>query len=140
VIRFVVDASIAVKWLLPEDHTEAAQRALSRTHELLAPDLIWSEVCSALWKQWRRGRLPSDAARVLIQDFRRYPLRIAPSEALLSEAWDIAEEFGRSIYDSLYLALAVRRGCPLVTADRAFYRAIKNKPLAAPVLWVEDMP
>ena len=138
--RFVVDASVAVKWLLPEVHTEAAQRTLSKENELLAPDLIWAEVGSALWKKYRRGQIGSDTARILLRDLRRAPLQISESKALVTAAWDIAVRFDRSIYDSLYLALAVSADCPLVTADLKLYNRLKGGPLAKRLLWVEQTP
>jgi len=106
VIRLVVDASVAVKWLVPESHADAARRILSPNHELLAPDLIWAEVGNVIWKKWRCGEVPGQAAGDLLQDFRRYPVQTFASRALMSAAWDLAERYGRSFYDSLYLALA----------------------------------
>jgi predicted nucleic acid-binding protein len=140
VSRFVVDASIAVKWLLPEAHTDAARRTLSGDHELLAPDLIWAEVGSAIWKRWRSGQIGSDTARVLLSAFRRAPLQISESKVLMDSAWDIAERYDRSFYDSLYLALAVIAECPLVTADLKLYNRLKASPFADSLVWVEDTP
>jgi predicted nucleic acid-binding protein len=140
VSRFVVDASIAVKWLLPEAHTDAARRTLSGDHELLAPDLIWAEVGSAIWKRWRSGQIGSDTARILLSAFRRAPLQISESKVLMDSAWDIAERYDRSFYDSLYLALAVIAECPLVTADLKLYNRLKASPFADRLVWVENTP
>lgn len=138
--RFVVDASVAVKWLVPEVHTEAARRALSGEHELLAPDLIWAEVGSALWKRWRSGQIGSDTANILLSTFRRAPLQISESKVLMGSAWEIAEQYDRSFYDSLYLALAASAGCPLVTADLKLYNRLKAGPFSERLVWVENTP
>ncbi len=138
--NLVVDASVAVKWLVPERHAEAALRALSRDYSLLAPDLIWAEVGNTLWKKWRRGEIREEEASRLLKDFRRFPLRIYASHGLLNLAWDVAARFGRSLYDSLYLALADHMGCQLVTADRRLHRTLERRPLGAGLLWVEDLP
>jgi predicted nucleic acid-binding protein len=90
--RYVVDASVAVKWFIPESHAEAAARLLSTPHELLAPDLIWAEVGNVLWKKWRRNEISRDDARDLLKDFRRFPLVVSPSHSLLDTAWQIATE------------------------------------------------
>jgi predicted nucleic acid-binding protein len=140
VTRVVVDASVAVRWFLPEIHAQAAAGALRENHELLAPDLIWAEVGNAFWKKWRRGELSREVARDLLRDFRRVPLEITPSQALLGAAWHIATECGRSIYDSLYIALADIRTCQLITADRKLVNAFKHSPYAARLRWVEDCP
>jgi predicted nucleic acid-binding protein len=140
VIRLVVDASVAVKWFLPEVHSKAALRTLNENIELVAPDLIWGEVGNDVWKRWRLGEIGSDSARTLLSDFRRAPLRISESKMLMEAAWDIAEGFDRSIYDSLYLALAAITDCSLVTADRKLYNAFKGKPSQARLVWVEDIP
>ena len=55
VARFVVDASVAIKWFVPEIHAEAARRLLREGITLLAPDLIWAEVANALWRMRRRS-------------------------------------------------------------------------------------
>ncbi len=136
----VVDASVAVKWLVPERHADAAIRVLSPDYSLLAPDLIWAEVGNTLWKKWRRGEIREEEASRLLSDFRRFPLRIYASHALLDLAWNVATRYGRSFYDSLYLALADHTGCQLVTADRTFYRHLERSGLRRRLVWIEDLP
>lgn len=135
----VIDASVAVKWFLPEVHAEAARRVLRPQQELLAPDLIWAEVGNVLWKKSSRTEITSEAARDILRDFHRFPLRTYTVKSLLQPAWDLAERFHISVYDSLYLALAVSRGCTLVTADRQFYDSLRNTPLASSMAWVEHI-
>lgn len=135
----VVDASVAVKWLLPEVHSPAARRILTADEDLLAPDLLWAEVGNVLWKRCRSGELTREQAQELLQDFRRLPVTTVSARSLVAEAWEIAVQFDRSVYDSLYLALAVIRECRLVTADRAFYSSLRRTPLAASLCWVEDI-
>jgi predicted nucleic acid-binding protein len=138
VSRFVVDASVAVKWLVPESHVDAARRVLRPNHELLAPDLIWAEVGNILWKKFRRGELAGETARDLLRDFQRAPLQIAASQTLMPAAWSIAERYDRSFYDSLYLALAVGAECRLVTADLKLYNRFRTGPFAESLVWVEN--
>jgi len=140
VIRLVVDASVAVKWLLPESHAEAASRILNSKHELLAPDLILAEVGNVIWKKWRRREVSGDVAGDLLRDFYRYPVQTFASRALMIAAWGLAEQYDRSFYDSLYLALAIHAGCPLVTADLKLYNRFKGGPLSESLVWVEDTP
>lgn len=139
-MRLVVDASIAVKWFIPEVHAEAARRALRDENELLAPDLIWAEVGNVFWKKCRRGELAGDVARNCLRDFRAAPIMVSASEALVDAAWEVAGRFGRSFYDSLYVALAVHKACPLLTADRKLHARFAGSPLARNLLWIEDLP
>ncbi len=136
----VVDASVAVKWFLREVHAEAAVRILDPNHELIAPDLIWAEFGNVLWKRRRRGEITLATARAILLDFKRYPIATMPVAPLVEAALEIADGLRQSVYDSLYLALAERRECRLVTADRRFRDAVMDSALAARMLWVAEAP
>jgi predicted nucleic acid-binding protein len=138
VTRFIVDASVAVKWFLPEIHSAEALRLLRSEHTLLAPDLLWAEVGNILWKRWRRGELSSEAAAAILHDLKRLPLQIHPCEENAEVAWEIATSRDRSFYDSLYMALGRHQGCPLVTADSKLFNAVGGA--ASGLVWVEDIP
>ena len=135
----VVDASIVVKWLLPELHSAPARRVLAEGNDLLAPDLLWAELGNVLRKKSRAGELTAEEAGDLLQDLKRFPISTIPSFGLIGPALDIATRFGRSVYDCLYLALAVSRRCQVVTSDRRLYASLKRGPLAPCLLWVEDV-
>ena len=137
--HLVVDASIVAKWLLPELHSDAARRVLTEGNELLAPDLLWAELGNALWKRCRAGEIEAEEARDLLRDFKRFPVRTMSSIRLISPALDLATRFNRTVYDSLYLALAISQRCQLVTADRRLYDGLKRVSLAPALLWVEDV-
>lgn len=137
--RIVVDASVVVKWLLPEIHSEAAKRLIGNELQLWAPDLVWAEVGNVLWKRWRRGELAAESVAALLRDFRRVPLSIYPSDPLFEAAWEVAHALDRSYYDSLYLALATALGCPLVTADLKLWNALRDGLARDSLLWVEDI-
>lgn len=139
-ICFVLDASVALKWFVPEIHADAARRLLREGVTLLAPDLIWAEVANALWRKWREKESAAEAVEGILNDFRRYPLRICSGESLYDVAWPVAQGSGRTIYDSLYLALAMSNGCLMVTADLRFFNAIKDRPWGRHCVWVEDVP
>ena len=135
----MVDASVAVKWFIPEAHSGDSLLLLEKDWSLLAPDLILSEFGNTVWKKLRRGEIKAIEARGILADFLKIPIFVYPSASLMEEAWSIAEKSLRSFYDSLYLALARIQGCPLVTADRKLYDALKNGPLRKNILWVENV-
>ena len=136
----VVDASIAVKWFFPEPHAHEARQVLEGRRTLLAPDLIWAEVANVLWKRLHRAEIASEVAEHILHDFKRFPLQTYAARVLLEPAWTLAARCRISVYDGLYLALALSRKCELVTADRALVDAVRrDKPLAPSVVWVEDI-
>ena len=138
--RYVVDASVVLKWYVPEIHAAEACLYADPSHELLAPDLVVPEVGNALWKKMRRGEISRGQVETAARFLKVSSLIIAPSGSILEEAMDIASKYDRAVYDSLYLALAVARDCPLVTADRKLFNAMQPTPFARRVRWVETAP
>ena len=137
---FIVDGSVAVKWLVPEQHAVAALRLLHEDAGLEAPDIILAEVGNVLWKKWRKGELEAEAVPEMMLDFRKIPLQLFDSDYLFIDAWDIAKKYSRSFYDSLYVALAVKNNRRMVTADLKLYNALKPISLKKHILWIEDSP
>lgn len=135
---FVVDASVAVKWFLPEAHSENASRVLTSGRTLLAPDLIYPEVGSVLWKRTRAGDITAEEAGAVLRALAGLGLTIYPAWPLVLSACELAARTGRSVYDSLYLALAVQESAVMVTADERLVNALRDGPLASFVLWIGD--
>ena len=136
----VVDASITIKWFVPEVHSAEATRFLTGPYELSAPDFLLSEAANVLWRKVRRGELDETDAMEVLTDVAESPTDFQPSAPLVERALRIAIATDRTVYDSLYLALALQLGCQLVTADRRLYNAPQGGPLASTLIWVEDVP
>jgi len=137
--RYVVDASAAVKWYVPEDDSDAAETLLDGSHELHAPDLILPEFGNIIWKKIRRNEITSNKGRQIIEAFLKTPVQKHSGEQLLEPAFEIADRTAQTVYDCTYLALAVALNCEMVTADERFYKAIGQTPLAKHLLWVADL-
>lgn len=132
----VVDASIAVKWVVEESGTAAAL-ALRRKGRLAAPDLLTAECANILWKKARRGELPPDHALFAARLLARADIELHPMRTLLEEATRIAVALDHTAYDCVYLALALGRGWRFVTADERFLRKLRQHAstgLAEPAL------
>jgi len=139
VSEIVVDASIAVKWVLPEEHDATARRLLSK-RKLLAPNLLWAEVGNTLWKRYRRKESSLQEVRRMLADMRRLPVATFTHWPLLPSAFDLAVSLDQTVYDCLYLALAEDRASVMITADRRFHGAVVRSPWADRVVWIEDAP
>lgn len=137
--RLVVDASVVIKWHVPEIHGPAALRLLDdRAPELHVPDLVYPEVGNILWKKLRRDELDEGQARRVAHLVAIAPLEAHPAGPLMEAALEIAIVTGRTVYDSLYMALAARLQCPMVTADKKLFNATRDGPMAPLVGWIEE--
>jgi len=139
-VTVVVDASVAIKWFLPELHDDAALRLLRAEHRLVAPDLLFPEVGNVLWKRVRRREATAREAGAVLDALVAVPLEVHASQPMIPVAFEIACATGRTVYDSLYLALAVLRECAMVTADRKLHQALESGRFAPHVLWVTEVP
>ena len=137
--RYVVDASVGIKWFVPEVHSEAAQRLLSESYTLLVPDLFFPEIGNILWKRVRRGEDTAEYARQTFAEFSTVPMQVYESNSLISTALDIAIQNDRTVYDSLYLTLAILNQCAMVTADLRLFNALASSPFASSIVWVESV-
>jgi predicted nucleic acid-binding protein len=131
VTAFVVDASVVIKWFVPEIHSDAARRLLTRSHEYFAPDLLFAETANTIWKKIRRGELTAERGQELVEDISRIAVEAVPCRFLGEDAHALANVTGRNVYDSMYLALAIRLKTRMITADDRFVAAIAAFPMAA---------
>ena len=126
-MTLVVDASVAIKWLVEEEGTAAADAL--RDEHLVAPALIRVEVANVLRTIAARGSTPPATAADLFVLFQSAPMDIVdPDDALERRALELAITLAHPVYDCLYLALAERMGAPMVTADSRFLRALAGTP------------
>ncbi|MCY4589009.1 MAG: type II toxin-antitoxin system VapC family toxin [Alphaproteobacteria bacterium] len=98
-MRFVVDASVAVKWLVVEEDADAAQQLAMSGQELHAPRLMASEVANALWRKARMGEIGRRAAGVLLDNVPDMPVRWGADETVSADAVRLALALDRPIYD-----------------------------------------
>jgi predicted nucleic acid-binding protein len=121
----VVDASVAVKWLIEEDGTSQAL-ALRRRAKLIAPDFLTAECANIFWKKVQRGELSRDEALLAARLLQASEIELAPTRSLMEAATRIAIELDHPAYDCLYLAVAIDRNCRFVTADQRLARKLRE--------------
>lgn len=126
----VVDASVAVSWMMPDERSEMADSILS-LHErgeldLIAPTLWHYEVANALSRAVVRGRITQAEGHRSLQMLIGMDLQSADFDALAARAWEISVSRPVSLYDAAYVALAETRGCELYTCDTELARVAKD--------------
>jgi predicted nucleic acid-binding protein len=123
VTTLVIDASVAVKWVVEDTGTPQALLSRQRA-KLLAPELPVAECANILWKKVQRKELSRDEARLAAHLLQGADIELLPTRALLEAATELAIELDHPAYDCLYLALAVANDCRFVTADERFLRTL----------------
>jgi predicted nucleic acid-binding protein len=121
----VVDASVAVKWVLNEVGSAQAN-AIREEEGLIAPSLIAVEIGSALWKAVRRGHVSRLNALAALQASLMPFSELAPNETLHEQALSLALDVSHPVHDCFYLALAQRDDSPIITADEGMIVAARK--------------
>jgi predicted nucleic acid-binding protein len=128
-MRYVLDSSAAIQWVLREKDSAKAIRLRDNYHnailKLLAPDIFPAEILNALTKAERTKRLGVGDARILFESIIADTPILHPYLPLLDRAGEVASRFRVALYGCLYLALAEREGCELVTADSRFLNNLR---------------
>jgi predicted nucleic acid-binding protein len=122
----VIDASVAVKWVVEEEGSTAAT-ALRRRFRFAAPDLLVTECANILWKKTWRGELTAVEANIAARLLERAGIELVPMGGLLEKTIDLAIRLDHPAYDCIYLALARQRGWRFVTADQRLLRTVAEK-------------
>jgi predicted nucleic acid-binding protein len=129
-MTLVVDASVAVKWLVREKDTEAARKLLRAPEPLIAPDWVVVEAASTFWKKVKRSELLAIHAERHLENLPEFFMDLHPAAEIVHNAFQLSIRLRHSPYDCLYLALALREDTELVTADEEFHQAILKAGLA----------
>jgi len=128
-MKYVLDASVAIRWVLPNVLTPFALKLreayLVHEHDLIAPSVFTGEIANALTKAERQKSIAVGDARELVADVLSVPPRLYSYEKFLWRAVEISSRFRCGFYDCLYIALAESERCELVTADEKLVRSVQ---------------
>jgi predicted nucleic acid-binding protein len=129
----VIDANIALKWVLVESDSQIARVLLAdwknKKTIIYVPTLLTYEITNILYREVRAGSIPLETAEDGINlIFRAVSPVFSRNSALNLRALALAKQFGLSAaYDAHYLALAESKQCPFWTADTRMWRAVKDQ-------------
>jgi len=137
-MKYVLDASVAFKWEVPEPDSNKANRLRddfrNAVHELLAPDFYPQELAHALTRAERQGRIAVGQAAIFWAEAMTTPPVLLPVTSLTPRAIDISSSLRIGVYDCLYLALAEREGCEFITADDKLVKNLQGQfPFVVPL-------
>ena len=121
----MVDASVAIKWVVEEPGT--AEALALRRYRLSAPDLLIPECANILWKKARRQEMSADEALLAARLLEHADVELIPMRRLLEPATRLAIQLDHPAYDCFYLALAQSTQCSFVTADAKFCAKVKGR-------------
>ena len=129
-MKYVLDSSVALKWVLPEVDSGKAIRLRDEynrgMHALLAPEIFTPEVANGLASAERQKRIMTGEAALLLHDVIRSAPALYPNHPLLIRAMELAIATRQAVYDCVYLALAEREQCEFVTADDKLVKGLQS--------------
>lgn len=131
----VLDASVAVRWVVPERGSEEAAELLVEAIGWVAPRLLLVESAAALRRKIVAGELAAEqglqALEALLQAVADGVVRLADDEEIVPSAVTLALTLAHKVPDCVYLALAEREGLGLVTADRRLHELARRRGVAS---------
>lgn len=126
-MEFVLDCSVAISWYFADEKTEKINQLRDQLFEgVIIVPLLWSiEICNVITVACKRGRIKSEEAQQLLVDLKNLPDAFdSETEAMVWEySFQLAQQYELSVYDAVYLELAIRKNCPLATLDKSLKEA-----------------
>lgn len=132
-MKYVLDTSVAIKWVLPEAGSQKALVLLddvrNQIHEIIAPDVFASEIAHVLTKAERKKIILVGDALKHVYDILQDGPDLRPYLPLLPRAIDISSQKRVAITDCLFVALAEQEDCEMVTADQKLITNLPGFPI-----------
>ena len=138
--KWVIDANVAIKWVLPEVYSETALSVLDNDNDqLLVPDFFFSEITNILWKRIQNKELSLSKAKEGLKLIKQVDFEIFASYDLVDQALEISIQIKQAIYDCIYLALAISNDCQMLTADERFINAVRQNSDIDSITWLGEL-
>jgi predicted nucleic acid-binding protein len=137
-MNFVIDASVAVKWYVPEIYEQEAERLLKGRDNFHVPELILPEFGNIIWTKVRRSEITQAEGEKIVQAISKKKWNIHSHRTTIKSAYTGAIMTGQTVYDWSYLALAIALSCEFVTADERFYKIIEQTAFKTNIKWIGE--
>jgi len=128
--KAVIDSSVLVAVLTPEEYSEWAEEILDKVDEWFSPELVYYEVANAIWKKYKKlriiGRKEAYEAIDKALDTLKYIIKTYPYSELLRESFKAAEELNITVYDAVYITLAKKLNAKFITLDEELHRRLED--------------
>lgn len=134
----MVDASVALKWFVPEQFSDLAEEFYNAGDRLVAPRLIATEMANALVRKTMQGAVTHQEAAIHFQLLKQLRLELIEFEDFLAAAFEKACLLRHPIYDLIYLEAARRLDAQFITADRRFVTKLAGTDFARHVTLLSD--
>ncbi|MGE7370026.1 type II toxin-antitoxin system VapC family toxin [Neorhizobium sp. NPDC001467] len=121
----VIDASVAIKWVVEETGTDKAL-SVRQQNRLMAPELMLAECANILWKKVRRGELTASEGRFAAMLIESTGMEFVEMRSLIVQSAELAFLLDHPAYDCMYIALARQEECQLLTADQSLVRKLQQ--------------
>ncbi len=138
-MKYVVDASVVMKWFVEEELVAEAHRLLDEPDALYAPDLVVIEITNGAWKKYLRGEIAREQAKSIAALIHKGPLRLVSGSSLHQRALAIAMTIRHPVYDCLYIACAEVGEGILVTADKRLCAVVRDTAFGHLVQHLSDL-
>lgn len=139
-MNLVIDASVVIKFYVPEILSDNAKEVLMRTADgkllLYAPDLVYPETGNILWKKQRRQELTPKEVDEIVDAITALPIIIESSKSVMPLAVSIAMHSGITVYDAMYVAMARIYETQMITADKKLTYALEKTEFKNDVRWL----
>lgn len=139
-MRIVIDASVLIKWYLPEIHSQEAELLVNDRFEIHAPELLVTEFGNILWKKCKLGELSADESLIVADQMLTDNITLHAHPSLLQDSLRQANATGQTVHDWTYLTLALALGAAFLTADIKFFLAIRQTRHKSSIIWIENIP
>jgi predicted nucleic acid-binding protein len=129
-MKYVLDASVALSWVIPRSTTQKALALRDdfgqHVHELIAPSTFPAEIASGLTKAERQRLISVGDAVVLLADIRRTCPILHTYDSVLHRATEISSRIRTGLHDCIYMALAESEACEFVTVDDKLLKNVQK--------------
>jgi predicted nucleic acid-binding protein len=134
----VVDATVILKWYLPEIYSDESRKLLDH-FEIYTVDVAISQVATALWKRLKTGEVKAHQGKRIVANLVRLPIHFVAASLLANNAIELSSYSTRTFNECLYFVLALREQTKLVTADFSWYTMMSTGKLKGHVGFVNRM-